>query len=195
MESIRDTGDSQPSAIDNEDSDAIQFAAPMVCEVSYSEPEVSEVYAINLAATSASQPSASNSFAGARGSDAGAPQPGMSPSNISTIVTEVLEFGRIPVEIRHPRTKEEREETLLALGLRKKYLSDLDRLQIAALTEESKEKKKADREKKKSNRTAEIEKTKAEKVTEKVQHSINAVRRLGHYPRENEKPTFVKALR
>jgi len=110
----------EPRAINNEDSDAIQLAAPMVCEVSDSEPEVSEVSAINLAATSASQPSASSSLAGARGSDAGAPQPGMSPSNISPIVTEVLQFGWIPVEMKHPRTKEEREESAFADCLRKK---------------------------------------------------------------------------
>ena len=45
------TGASQPSAINNEDSDAIQLAAPMVCEVSDSEPKVSEASAINLTAT------------------------------------------------------------------------------------------------------------------------------------------------
>ena len=76
---------------------------------------------------------------------------------------------------------------------KRKYLSDLDRLQLAALTEKSKEKKKADREKKKADRCAEIEKTKAEQVTEKVQHLINAVRRLGHYPSEKENPTLARA--
>ena len=96
------TGASQPDvaeqrAINNEDSDAIQLAAPMVCEVSDSEPEVSEVSAINLAATSASQPSANSSLAGARGSDAGAPQPGMSPSNISPIVAPVSACVWFPV--------------------------------------------------------------------------------------------------
>ena len=59
----RVTGDSHPSAANNEDSDAIQLAAPMVWEVSDSEPEVTEVSAISLVATSASQPSASSSFA------------------------------------------------------------------------------------------------------------------------------------
>ena len=59
----RVTGDSHPSAANSEDSDAIQLAVPMVCEVSDSEPEVIEVSAITLAATSASQPSASSSFA------------------------------------------------------------------------------------------------------------------------------------
>ena len=32
-------------------------------------------------------------------------------------------------------------------------------------------------------------------MTEKVQHLINAVRRLGHYPSENENPTLARALR
>ena len=125
---------------------------------------------VEMEVTGASQPDASSSVAAARGSDAPAPQPGMSPSNISPIVTEVLEFGRIPVEIKHPRTKEEREESALAQGLRKKkkYLTDLDRLQLAALTEDSKEKKKADREKTKEMiRASEL---------------MREVRQLGHYP-------------
>ena len=72
----------------------------------------------NLAATTDSQPSASSFSADASGSDAQAPHPGKSPSHISSIVTEVLEFGRIPKEIRNPRTQEERDESLLAQSLR-----------------------------------------------------------------------------
>ena len=73
-------------------------------------PESSEVSADSLAATSASQPSASSCSGDARGSDVGAPQPGISRSNISPIVTEVLKFKRIPKKIKRPRTKEQREE-------------------------------------------------------------------------------------
>ena len=69
--------------------------------------------------------------------DVGAPQPGMSHSNISKIVTEVLEFGRIPVRKKNPRTEEEREENILAIRLskKKKSLTDLEKLELAALTE------------------------------------------------------------
>ena len=66
----------------------------------------------NFAATSASQPSASSCSAGATGSDVGAAQPG--------IVKEVLEFGRIPREIKRPITEEEQKEVKLAKRYRKK---------------------------------------------------------------------------
>ena len=75
-------------------------------------------------------------------SDVGAPQPGMSRSNISPIVTEILELGRIPKRLHRglgASTKEERDEDLLAQRYAKKtkHLSDLDRLQLATLPEES----------------------------------------------------------
>ena len=66
----------------------------------------------NLATTSASQPSASSCSGGARGSDAGDRQPAINRSNLSPIVTEVLEFGRIPKQIKRPRTKDEREDVV-----------------------------------------------------------------------------------
>jgi len=134
----------------------------------------------SMAATSASQPSASSSSADARGSDVGAPQPGMSHSNISPIVTEVLEFGRIPMQKKNPRTKEVREETSLAqrLSKKKKSLTDLDRLQLAALTEEreAEEKKTADREK-----LEELQQLREQSLGESL---LNEVRQLGYYPKE-----------
>ena len=79
----------------------------------------------NLAATSASQPSASRCSGGARGSDAGVPQPGINRSNLSPIVTEVLDFGRIPKQIKRPTTKEDRDENNLAQRLQKKNKSPI----------------------------------------------------------------------
>ena len=66
----------------------------------------------NLATTSASQPSASSCSGGARGSDAGDPQPAINRSNLSPIVTEVLEFEPIPKQIKRPRTKDERDDVV-----------------------------------------------------------------------------------
>ena len=63
-----------------------------------------------IAGTPDETPSASSSLVAASGSDVGAPQPGISRSNISPIVTEVLKFKRIPKKIKRPRTKEQREE-------------------------------------------------------------------------------------
>ena len=105
--------------------------------------EVSEVTADNLAATSASQPSASSCSGGARGSDAGDRQPAINRSNLSPIVTEVLEFGRIPKQIKRPTTKEDHDEISLANRLRKKKqsLSDLDRLQLEQLKENNEQAK------------------------------------------------------
>ena len=82
--------------------------------------EVSEVFADNLAATSASQPSASSCSGGARGSDAGVPQPAINRSNLSPIVTEILEFGRIPEQIKRPTPKEDHDENNLAKRFSKK---------------------------------------------------------------------------
>ena len=97
-----------------------------------------------LAATNASQPSVSSCSAGAKGSDVGAAQPSISRSNISPIVTEVLEFGRIPKRCKRPITEEEQEENALANRYykQKQSLSHLDRLRLDELTEESKKKKK-----------------------------------------------------
>ena len=86
----------------------------------------------NLATTSASQPSASSCSGGARGSDAGDPQPAINRSNLNPIVTEVLEFGRIPQRVKRPTTKEERKENNLAdrLNKKRKSLHDLDNRQL-----------------------------------------------------------------
>jgi len=86
----------------------------------------------------------------------------MSHSNISPIVTEVLEFGRTPVQKKNPRTEEEREENMLAIRLskKKKSLTDLDRLQLAALTE------------------------RRERKQPQVESLLNEVRQLGYYPKE-----------
>ena len=91
----------------------------------------------NLATTSASQPSASSCSGGARGSDAGDPQPAINRSNLSPIVTEVLEFGRIPKQIKRPTTKEDHDENSLAnrLSKKKKSLSDIDKAQLEQLKE------------------------------------------------------------
>ena len=65
---------------------------------------------------------------------------------------------------------------------KRRYFSDQDTLQLAALKEQSEDKRQADR-------TAELEKRKSK------QHLINAVRELGHYPSDKENPTLARALR
>ena len=91
----------------------------------------------NLTTTSASQPSANSCSGGARGSDAGDRQPAINRSNLSPIVTEVLEFGRIPQQIKRPTTKEDHDENNLAnrLSKKKKSLSDVDKRQLELLKE------------------------------------------------------------
>ena len=58
-------------------------------------------------------------------------------ANLSPIVTEVLEFGRIPQQIKRPTTKGDHDENNLANRLRKKQksLSELDKLQLEQLKE------------------------------------------------------------
>ena len=59
---------------------------------------------------------------------------------------------------------------------KKKSLTDLHRLQLAALPKESKEKKKADREK-----LEELQQLREQSVGESL---LNEVRQIGYYPKE-----------